>query len=355
MRYLVAGIFLFQNNSMYSQMLLDREINFAVRSMPLEEVLNKLQQEYYILFSYGFDNVTGKTPISIEAQSISVYDLLHELGRQADVEFIIVGTTVVFRRRHIVSLREDETLNTVKRHLAIGSFDPADSVRLVQRNIVFPLHPIPAAKYVYIPVVMRLHARRYTMGPSPCAFHFLLLQDLNNEIVIGSHHSGHTLNTGHRIGAAVAYQPSARTLIVGTMSLSLKDSASRQMYYSGPQNIHHKVSLAWTYSLARIRKATVGLSATFTYSAPDHFVRYIHTRRSIYTSPLPAVDTHRNIYSGMVCLEINQRLGGKGSIYLKGQYGLHAVRPSEDVPASIHVLSLAMGFRYIFFMHSKRV
>jgi len=137
MRYLVVSIFLFQYATIHGQRMLERQIDVDIQGVPLEDVLNKLQQEYQVYFSYGFDNVTGRTPISIQAKGISIYRLIQKLALAVNLEFIFVGTIIVLRK--ICYSCEDDNHERV---LFLKPFiPPGDSTNVSRTMAVRPAKP----------------------------------------------------------------------------------------------------------------------------------------------------------------------------------------------------------------------
>ena len=101
MRYLILSLLIVQTSESTAQVL-TRKVDLSVKFIPLEDLLSQLQQDYQLKFSYGFDNVTGKMPVTIIAKNVTLYYVIQEAGRQADLDFIVIGSMVVFKQRPIL-------------------------------------------------------------------------------------------------------------------------------------------------------------------------------------------------------------------------------------------------------------
>lgn len=99
--YLVA-VFVLCPLLLLGQFNIGRSIYVNYHLTPLEAVLENLYAEHGITFSYGFDNISSSTPITINPRAITIAELLEEICRQAGLTYMIIEKIIVFR-----SLKQD--------------------------------------------------------------------------------------------------------------------------------------------------------------------------------------------------------------------------------------------------------
>jgi hypothetical protein len=361
MRYLVASLIFFQHTTLYCQLMLDREISIHVKSMPLDEVLNKLQNEYYISFSYGFDNIKGRTLVSVESDGISVYKLIQELARQADLQFILIGTTIVFRRA-CKACANRNMLNTASVWKdGIADIDSVHLTKRIQRVLTTPLLPVPVAWVKYIPITIPTDAklvRNNDVAPrTRCRIQMMLQYDskvhsAHKNIVI-SNHQHNTLQAIHHIGLGVAYQLSSRTYLEGSMAGTLIDFARRPIDKRKAEPIYSELGVGWRFAVVRTNKTIVWWSASLSCSnvVRSNPVTYRHQGHQVYM-PFTVPSLESTLYSGAMSVYIDYRLDAASALLLKCKYGLLDVHgPSELAPTYTSILSLSIGFRYTVFPH----
>ena len=356
MRYLMTGIFFFHPIYIHSQALLDREISIAVRSMPLDEVLNKLQQEYAIFFSYGFDNATSKTPISVSAEAISIYDLLWELARQADLEFIMVGSTIVFRRVSGSTTR-CSIQNTVGKQRELECTHSNEDMFL-QRKISVPLQRLNDWKYIHVPIVISPVTRQYALVEVIPRFKVMFQVDLNR---FQSGNSGSNSNQRLSIlraqdcvGVNGSYQVSSGTLLELSYARSFNISIAN-LWRASRAAMHDEISVACLSTGVGASKTLIGLSVNLSCIALQSKIPVTinPSFRYVYV-PFVLANLDAKIYSIALSLLVDHRIGSSGSIFCKGRFSVHETGgATEHKPTSARPILVDIGFRYTLFSVDK--
>jgi hypothetical protein len=344
MRYIMVSIFLLQHAALYSQRMLERQIDIDVQAMPLEHVLNELQQKYGIFFSYGFDRATGTTPVSIHANSISIYAFIQKLAQQANLEFIIVGTTIVFRRI-CTSLQETNQQDAVYHPRINLLTDSTCSRRIVIEGVILPV--IPAAKFRYIPVMPAIQPEKSRLAQIevPPTWQLLLIYDsrVNSEKLDRESPYSHG-----RIAIGVVYQTRSRILAYGIV----KRQSDFDMLQNRPRGVKpftdNQVALGVACSLFQSNKTMVWVSPVFVYTtrAGLDIGSYRSSGQKVYLD-FVFPSAANSSYSGNLCCWMDHRLSGKNHLMLSWQYDVYRQSKSEVAPPANHMFFLNIGFRYL--------
>lgn len=356
MRYLMTGIFFFHSIYIHSQALFDREISIAVRSMPLDEVLNKLQQEYAIFFSYGFDNATSKTPISVSAEAISIYDLLWELARQADLEFIMVGSTIVFRRvRKLTTGCSIQSIVDKQRELKCTHSNEAE---FLKRKISVPLQRLNGWKYIHVPIVIRPVTGQYALVEVVPRFKVMFQVDLNR---FQSGNSGLNSNQGLSIlraqdcvGVNGSYQVSSGPVLELSYARSFNIFMTN-LWRGSMAAMHDEISVACLSTGGGTSKTLIGLSVNLSCIALQSKIPVTinPSFRYVYV-PFVFTNLDAKTYGIALSLLVDHRIGSLGSISCKGRFSVHEAGGStEHKPPSARPIFVDIGFRYTLFPVDK--
>lgn len=345
MRYVMVSIFLLQHAALYSQRMLERRINIDVHAMPLEHVLNELQQKYEIFFSYGFDRATGTIPVSIRANSISIYALIQKLAQQANLEFIVVGTTIVFRSIY-TSLQEESQRDAVYHQRITLLTDSTCSRRIKIESVKLPV--IPAAKFRYMPAIPAIQPEkiRLTRIESPPTWQLLLIYDSH----INSERWGLQSRYSHgRIAIGVAYQTRSRILAYGiVMRQSAFDILQNRSRAVKPST-DNQIALGVACSLFQSNKTMVWVSPVFVYTTKgglDDVGSYHSSGQNVNLS-FVFPSAANSSYSGNLCCWVDHRLSSKSHLILRGQYDIYRQSKHEVASAPKHMFFLNIGFCYM--------
>lgn len=97
MRIILLVTVLLNASTAYSQLDLRKKVAIHVDNSRLEDVLAWLQEYHEMKLSYGFDNVSRETRITIHSESISLYEIVHAICKQGNLIFQVIDSTIVFK------------------------------------------------------------------------------------------------------------------------------------------------------------------------------------------------------------------------------------------------------------------
>lgn len=340
----MVSIFLLQHSALYSQRILERQINIDVQAMPLEHILNELQQKYQVLFSYGFDRATGTLPVSIRANSISIYELIQKLAQQANLEFIVVGTTIVFRGI-CTSLPQTSQQDAVYHQRINLLTDSTCSRRITIEGV--KLLVIPPAKSRYMPMIPAVQPEksRLVQIEVPPIWQLMLIYDsrVNNE------RWGLQSPYSHgRIAIGVAYQTRSRILAYGIVKRQSAFDILQNRSRAVKPSTDNQIAVGVACSLFQSNKTMVWVSPVFVYTtgAGLDVGSYRSSGQNVnLSSVFPSAAN--SSYSGNLCCWVDHRLNNKNHLMLRWQYDVYRHSKSEVAPPAKHMFSLDIGFRYM--------
>ena len=83
--------------SAFGQVDWRKRISISVNDMPLERLLEILEENHGIRFSYGFDNIDSHTRITLNAENKTFLDVIQQICLQSNMTYVIISDAIVFK------------------------------------------------------------------------------------------------------------------------------------------------------------------------------------------------------------------------------------------------------------------